>query len=68
MEEHPEAREDRKSGRSSWRFFVAPSCVWWQVVGDLFAGGFVCGFERGRVDERGWKQKFGFMFISEEIG
>jgi len=33
-------------------FSVAPSCVWWQVVGDLFAGGLYVIFKNERIDER----------------
>jgi len=44
VEEHPEAREDRKSGRSSWRFF---RCSFMRVVASCWrfiCGRFVCDF------------------------
>lgn len=49
-------------------FSVAPSCVWWQVVEDLFAGGLYVVLMGSELTNGGWKQMFGFMFISEEIG
>ncbi len=48
-------------------FSIAPSCVW-QVVERFICDGLYVIFKKERIDERGWKQKFGFMFISEEIG